>query len=332
MCGICGFYGFEDKDLLKRMNAKITHRGPDQDGFYFDKKISLAMRRLSIIDLSEKGRQPHHNEDETIWVVFNGEIYNFQELKESLEKKKHQFYSGTDTEVIVHAYEEWGFDCLKYFNGMFAFALWDRNKNLLFIARDRLGVKPLHYYWDGEKFLFASEIKAILEDHSIKKEINEQALSEFLSLEYVPAPHTMFKNIYKLKPGHYLTLKEKKLTITQYWDISNKENTRYNEQDWVDTTKELLKDAVEKRMISDVPLGAFLSGGIDSSTVVAIMSSFSELPIKTFSIGFTEASYDESKDARIIAEKFNTDHHEKIVDAKEILKIFPKVKIGRAHV
>lgn len=325
MCGICGFYGFEDKELLKKMNRKLIHRGPDQDGFYFDKNISLGMRRLSIIDLSERGRQPHHNEDETVWVVFNGEIYNFQEIKNTLEKRKHHFYSGTDTEVIVHAYEEWGFDCLKHFNGMFAFALWDKKKKLLFIARDRLGVKPLHYYWDNEKFLFASEIKAILEDKTIKREINTEALAEFIAFEYVPAPHTMFKNIYKLKPGHYLTLKEKTLTITQYWNTNVKENTKYNEQDWIDTTKELLKDAVEKRMISDVPLGAFLSGGIDSSTVVAIMSKLSQKPIKTFSIGFTEESYDESKDARIIAETFHTEHHEKIIEAKEILKILPIV-------
>lgn len=325
MCGICGFYGFENKDLIRRMNAKLIHRGPDQDGFYFDKDISLAMRRLSIIDLSEKGRQPHHNEDESIWVVFNGEIYNFQEIKETLEKKKHHFYSGTDTEVIVHAYEEWGFECLNHFNGMFAFALWDSNKKLLFIARDRLGVKPLHYYWDKKRFLFASEIKAILEDSSIKRELNPEALSEFLCFEYVPAPHTMFKNIYKLKPGHYLTLKGETLSIIEYWDSKTEENKTYTEQDWIDSTKDLIEDAVEKRMLSDVPLGAFLSGGIDSSTVVAMMSRFSDSAIKTFSIGFTESSYDESKDARKVAELYKTDHQEKIVEAKEILKIFPKV-------
>ncbi len=325
MCGICGFYGLEDKNLLKRMTAKILHRGPDQDGFYIDKNISLGMRRLSIIDLSANGRQPHHNENESIFVVFNGEIYNFQEIKKVLEKKGHKFYSHTDTEVIVHAYEEYGFDCLQHFNGMFAFALWDSNKKLLFIARDRLGVKPLHYFWDKERFLFSSEIKSILEDRSITREINPEALKEFFALEYVPAPLTIFKGIYKLKPGHYLTLKDKELTIQKYWDIPNKENLKYTKQDWIDSTKELLEESIERRMISDVPLGAFLSGGIDSSTVVAMMSKLSEKPIKTFSIGFTEASYDESKDARIIAEKFKTDHHEKIVEAEEILKTFNKI-------
>lgn len=324
MCGICGVYGLEDKKLIKAMNSRIAHRGPDQEGYFFDKEIMLGHRRLSIIDLSERGRQPMHNEDETIWIVFNGEIYNFQELKEGLEKKGHKFYSETDTEVIVHAYEEYGAACVNYFNGMFAFAIWDSNKKQIFLARDRLGVKPLVYYKDEEKFLFASEIKAILEDKAIKREVNTEALGQFIAFEYVPAPLTMFKNIYKLPAGHYAMLKDNKLHIEKYWDIPEGE-TKKDEHMLVAETRKLLTDAIQKRMISDVPLGAFLSGGIDSSAVVAMMSQGNEQPIKTFSIGFTEESYDESPAARLVAEKFKTDHHEKIVEPKTIIPLFDKL-------
>src|SRR3989344_2558479 len=213
MCGISGAYGIEDKKLIRSMNSKISHRGPDQEGYFFDKDIMLGHRRLSIIDLSERGRQPMHNEDETVWVVFNGEIYNFLDIKDELEKKGHRFYSETDTEVIVHAYEEYGTECLKHFNGMFAFALWDANKKQLFLARDRLGVKPLHYYKDDKKFLFASEIKAILEDPTVPRKVNTDALSQFIAFEYVPAPLTMFQGIYKLPAGHYALLQNNQLII-----------------------------------------------------------------------------------------------------------------------
>jgi len=196
MCGICGVYGFDDRKLIRAMNKTLVHRGPDQEGYFIDKNIMLGHRRLSIIDLSSKGKQPTHNEDKTVWCVYNGEIYNFAEIRDELEKKGHRFYSNTDTEVIVHAYEEYGFECLKYFNGMFAFALWDSKKKLLFLARDRIGVKPLHYYYDKKKFVFASEIKAILADKDIPRKVNHEALSQFIGFEYVPAPLTMFEGIY----------------------------------------------------------------------------------------------------------------------------------------
>ena len=324
MCGISGAYGIEDKKLIRSMNSKISHRGPDQEGYFFDKDIMLGHRRLSIIDLSERGRQPMHNEDETVWVVFNGEIYNFLDIKDELEKKGHRFYSETDTEVIVHAYEEYGTECLKHFNGMFAFALWDANKKQLFLARDRLGVKPLHYYKDDKKFLFASEIKAILEDPTVPRKVNTDALSQFIAFEYVPAPLTMFQGIYKLPAGHYALLQNNQLIIKQYWNAPPGEFKK-DEQTMIEETRKLLADSIQKRMISDVPLGAFLSGGIDSSTVVAMMSKHSDQPIKTFSIGFTEQSYNESSDARLVAETFRTDHHEKIVAPESIIPIFDKL-------
>ena len=323
MCGICGFYGFEDKELIKAMNDKLHHRGPDQEGYYSNKNIMLGHRRLNIIDLSETGRQPCHNENDTIHLVYNGEIYNFQEIKEDLESKGHVFYSKTDTEVIVHAYEEYGPECLQKFNGMFAFALWDDDKKLLFLARDRFGVKPLHYYKDKDKFIFASEIKAILEA-DIPRKVNKTALTQFLAFEYVPAPLTMFENINKLPAGHYAILKDNNLTIKQWYDVKVEEKD-WDEQKLIKETKNLLKESVKLRLMSDVPLGSFLSGGIDSSTVVGMMSQLTDDPIKTFSIGFTEKSYDESAEARLVANKFNTDHTEKIVDPQDIIPLFKKL-------
>src|SRR3989338_3533904 len=272
MCGICGVYGFDDRKLIRAMNKTLVHRGPDQEGYFID-------------------------------------------------KKGHRFYSNTDTEVIVHAYEEYGFECLKYFNGMFAFALWDSKKKLLFLARDRIGVKPLHYYYDKKKFVFASEIKAILADKDIPRKVNHEALSQFIGFEYVPAPLTMFEGIYKLPAAHYLVVKNKKVEVHKYWDVVPQE---LNGIDLIKTTRNLIHDSVKMRLVSDVPLGAFLSGGIDSSTIVSVMSSLSD-NVKTFSIGFNESTYDESKYARLVADKFKTDHTEKIIDPKDIIPLFDKI-------
>ena len=327
MCGICGIYSFEGekigKSQVKSMCDAIAYRGPDDEGYFIDKNIGLGMRRLSTIDLST-GKQPIHNEEEDIWVVFNGEIYNFPELKEELETKGHRFYTNSDTEVIVHAYEEYGVECLQKFNGMFAFALWDSKKKQLFIARDRLGVKPLHYYIDKKKFIFGSEIKSILKDQSVARKVNIDALQQYLALEYIPAPLTMFEGINKLPPGHYLLLKNGKIDIKKYWDLSFNPGEN-SEAYYIAKTRSLLKDAVEKRLISDVPFGAFLSGGIDSSTIVCFMSEIMNQPVKTFSIGFNEESYNETKYARIVANKFNTEHYEQIVDSEKIRPLFKEM-------
>jgi len=306
MCGIAGF-NFEDKDLIKKMCDSIEHRGPDDYGYYTDKFASIGNRRLSIIDLN-KGKQPIHNEDKTIWVVFNGEIYNFLDIKDELEKRGHNFYTNTDTEVIVHAYEEYKEDCVKLFRGMFAFCVYDLNERKLFLARDRIGKKPLYYTNDIERFLFASELKAILCDEEFKKEINLEALHHYLTFGYIPTPLSILHGIKKLEPGHYLVFKDKEISIEKYWDVSFNE-IRSDENYFASRLFETLKDSVKSRLISDVPLGALLSGGIDSSIIVGLMSKLNN-NVKTFSIGFNEKDFDELKYARIISEKFNTDHKE----------------------
>ena len=279
MCGITGIYDPNttniDKKLIRSMADSLRHRGPDDHGYFFDKNIALAQRRLSIIDL-KTGKQPIYNEDKSKVIIYNGELYNFQEIKKDLEKKSHKFSTNTDTEVILHAYEEYGDSCLKLFNGMFAFAIYDSKNKSLFIARDRLGIKPLYYYFNDSKFSFASELKSILQDKSIEKQINPQALHNFFAYEYVPSPLTILKKIKKLPPAHYLLLKNNKLTIKKYWDIKFQRSNK-SKSYFLKKIPELLKESVEKRLISDVPLGAFLSGGIDSSTIVALMNtSFSD--------------------------------------------------------
>jgi asparagine synthase (glutamine-hydrolysing) len=253
MCGIAGF-NWEDKELLLSMNNVLSHRGPDQSGTYEDRNVSLGHRRLSIIDLSEKGRQPMGNEDGTSWIVFNGEIYNFKEIKAKLAS--HRFSSASDTEVIIHAYEEHGTNCVQMLNGDFAFAIYDSRKKLLFLARDRLGIKPLYYYANGEKFVFASELKAVLEDREIEREINHQALWDYLSLRFVPGENTIIKGVKKLLPGHYAVydLNAHSLKVSKYWDISPA-ISKMSEKEAAKRFAELFKDSVEKRLISDVPLG-----------------------------------------------------------------------------
>ncbi len=324
MCGICGFYGFEDASLLRRMNQCIKHRGPDAEGFYSDRTCSLGNRRLAIIDLSPAGKMPMCNEDESIWVTFNGEIYNFADIRKELEKKGHKFKSNTDTECILHAYEEYGKECVKKFGGMFAFALWDSNKKLLLLARDRIGVKPLYYYWNNGKMLFASEIKSILQA-DVPREVDMQGLYHYLTFVNIPAPLTLFKGIKKLPPGCIAIIQNSKINIEQYWDVANyKIDYSMTEEKARLGTIELLVNSVRQRMISDVPQGVFLSGGIDSSSIVALMSELSEEPVNTFSIatGKTE-KYNELKYAKIVADKFDTNHREIHLGDMDIAKFLP---------
>ncbi|MCK5529412.1 MAG: asparagine synthase (glutamine-hydrolyzing), partial [Kiritimatiellae bacterium] len=314
MCGICGF-NWKDKKLIKSMNDVIQHRGPDQDGVYCCKDISFGHRRLSIIDLSEHGRQPMFNEDKTICMVFNGEIYNYEELKPQLIALGHKFISDSDSEVIIHAYEEYGIDVLDKLRGMFAFSIWDSKKELMFLARDRIGIKPLYYYHKGDKFLFGSEIKSILEDATVPRVVNLQAMYDYIGFEFVPAPQTMFKDIYKVPAGHYLILKGDQLEMKQYWDMSlvpAQEELSFEES--VEREKEELEYAVKSHLMSDVPLGVFLSGGLDSSALVAMMRKHITGPLKTFTIGYNDKTFSEVEYAKQVADYFDTEHHVLILD------------------
>ncbi|RMD94714.1 MAG: asparagine synthase (glutamine-hydrolyzing) [Calditrichaeota bacterium] len=313
MCGICGVTYFDQNykvlpEMVERMCDVIVHRGPDDSGLYVHRNTGLGMRRLSIIDLVT-GHQPIANEDQSIWIVFNGEIYNHLELRKELETRGHKFKTRTDTEAILHAYEEYGVDCPQKLNGMFAFAIFDQKKQSLFLARDRLGIKPLYYYQDNEKLAFGSELKSILELPNIPRQVNSVALDIYMTFEYIPAPHSIFKNIYKLPPGHFLLLKDGKIKIKSYWELHFDERP-WEENQLCEELIDLLQDAVKIRLMSDVPLGAFLSGGIDSSTVVALMSRVMDRPVETFSIAFKESSYNEAHYARTIASTFHTNHHE----------------------
>lgn len=322
MCGICGF-NWSDNKLIQEMAGILCHRGPDQTGSFSDNGASLGHRRLSIIDLSKKGIQPMCNENESIFISFNGEIYNFKDLKKILEEKGHRFESDTDTEVIIHAYEEWNTDCVKKLRGMFAFAIWDSNKKQFFLARDRLGIKPLYYYHDQKKFIFSSEIKSILLDKTIKKEIDDESMYYFLGYEYVPAPRTMFKGINKLMPGHTLIYKDGEITINKYWNLTFS-NKIYDEKYFSKKIYDLLEESIRMRLMSDVPLGAFLSGGVDSSSIVGLMSQMIDEPIKTFSIGYEDESFSEFQYAKQVSELFGTDHKEIMVDPYSI-EVFEKV-------
>ena len=326
MCGICGIVSPKliDEKLLRSMCRVLTHRGPDDEGIYLnegmEKRIGLGHKRLSIIDLGG-GHQPMHNEDETIWIVFNGEIYNFQDLRKGLEQDGHKFYTYTDTEVIIHLYEERGAGCLNELRGMFAFAIWDERKKRLFLARDRVGKKPLVYAYQDNEFIFASELKSILEHPCVKREIEPCALDLYLTYQYVPSPWTIFKGINKLPPAHYLIYENGKVTVNRYWELPFTPKMKIDEEEACEETIRLLEESTKLRLISDVPIGAFLSGGIDSSAVVAMMARTGAKPIKTFSIGFEVGSFNELKFARIIARHFNTEHKEFIVkpDAIEVL-------------
>ncbi|MFH1307829.1 MAG: asparagine synthase (glutamine-hydrolyzing) [archaeon] len=322
MCGIVGILGFGDKKLVRKMNNILVHRGPDDCGYYSDKNIELGHRRLAIIDLSKAGKQPMSNEDETLWIVFNGEIYNFANLRQELEEKGHKFKSDSDTEVIIHSYEEYGSSCLEKFNGIFAFAIYDSKKKELFIARDRVGVKPLYYYQEGKKLLFASEIKAILEYPEIKREIDlEGFYSYFISGSYSPAPLTMIKNVKQLPPGYFGVYKDNKLKLEKYWDLNF---TKSGEINWEKELEKRFYSSVKAQMISDVPIGAYLSGGIDSSSIVAGMSRYSD-KVRTFSVGFDSGEViNELEYARQVSQKFSTEHKE-IVVGQEGVKIIPEL-------
>ena len=326
MCGISGKLYFDparsvEREVLERMNAVLAHRGPDDAGIYCDGPIGLAHRRLSIIDLSPAGHQPMSNEDDTIWIVFNGEIYNFQSLRPDLLHRGHRFRSNTDTEVILHLYEEHGTDCLRFLRGMFAFALWDGPRRQLFLARDRLGKKPLSYQQDAQGLRFASEVKAILQDSEVTARPDPVGISHYLTYGYVPGSGSAFLGVRKLPPGHYLTWRDGRTDVVRYWRLRRDQKQERPEEEWCQEILARLEEAVRLRMISDVPLGAFLSGGIDSSAVVALMSRAGAGPVKTFSIGFEEPEYDELKYARQVAERFGTEHHELVVrpDAAAIL-------------
>ncbi len=330
MCGICGKVYFNphhkaERPIIEAMASVLKHRGPDDQGVYIDGPAGIGHQRLSIIDISPAGHQPMSNEDGSIWIVFNGEIYNFEELRAELQAKGHIFTSQTDTETIIHLYEEKDTDCLDSLRGMFAFAIWDVKKQRLLLARDRVGKKPLVYAVTGEAIIFGSEIKAILQDPSVPVEVDYEALHHYLTYQYVPSPWTIFKAIRKLPPAHSLIVQHGTIAMRKYWHLSYRHKLIFPHlRDYIDQFRALFTEAVKIRLRSDVPLGAFLSGGIDSSATVAVMSQLTNRPIKTFSIGFHESEYNEIPFAAVVAKKFNTEHTEFIVKP-DAVRILPKL-------
>ncbi len=325
MCGICGKYspsGVQPEDVEQMMDT-IAHRGPDDSGCYVRGKIGLGSRRLSIIDL-HSGRQPISNEDGTVWIVYNGEVYNFPDLRRELESKGHAFRTNSDTEAIVHLYEELGERCVEKLSGMFAFALWDEKREKLLLARDRIGQKPLFYSQAGEEFLFGSEIKAILAHHNQAPELDPLAMHDYLSLRFISPPRTIFKHIQKLPPAHTLVYQNGKISLRQYWRLSFREKLTLSEPEILEALRERLKDTVDSHMLSDVPVGAFLSGGLDSSMVVAVLAGDLGRKPQTFSIGVDESDFDETPYARIVAEQYGTRHIEERVQA-DLINLLPKM-------
>ncbi len=332
MCGIAGWANLENNHsqnsseaVLHSMCERMKHRGPDSEGLWLGENVALGMRRLSIIDL-HTGEQPVYSEDKSIVAVMNGELYNFREVREDLEKRGHQFETQTDTEILPHLYEEYGDAMLEQINGMFAFALWDKPKKKLLIARDRFGEKPLYYgVFDG-KLIFASEPKVLLANPAVKAEINLDALRSYLSFDYVPAPNSIYKNIYKLPAAHLLTLEKGEIKTRRYWNLSwQKSSTNLSLSDKATELRELLADAVRMRLVSDVPLGILLSGGVDSSTVAALATQFSSEKVKTFSIGFEEDSFDESKFARQVAAHLGTEHYEEKLSVEKAADLISEI-------
>jgi len=333
MCGICGILnitgdGKIDSDQLKKMTDVIIHRGPDDVGYYIKDNIGLGIRRLSIIDLVT-GHQPISNEDQSIWIVLNGEIYNFLELKDNLIKKGHRFRTKTDTEVIVHLYEEYGTECVKHLRGMFCFALWDDNHKRLVLAKDRIGIKPLYYAICQNQLIFGSEIKSILQHPLFEREIDLDALKDYFTFLYIPAPKTIFSGISKLLPGHILVQEDKKLTIKKYWELKYETSLKQSEDYFVEGFLEKLKEAVRMHLLSDVPLGAFLSGGIDSGSITAITSQYFK-ELKTFCIGFDlssasglELSFDERDKAERISYLYQTEHYEMVLKSGDMKRCLP---------
>ena len=310
MCGIAGIT-WNDTQLAARMAARIAHRGPDQSGLYADGQVTLAHQRLSILDLSDRGRQPMCSNDGSIALVFNGEIYNFIEIRQELEAKGHVFQSECDTEVIVQAYLRWGTECVQHFNGMFAFALWDRQREEIIMARDRIGIKPLYYALtnDSRNLVFASEIKAVLECAQVSTDIDPESLYQFLGFEFVPAPNTIFRKVHKLPPGHILRWQRGRPPIVErYWRLQIR-SVRRSRREHEQMLRELLERSVRRQLIADVPLGVFLSGGLDSSAIVSMMSRLGVAPLDTFSLHYEDASFSELEYAQYVAEKFHTRHH-----------------------
>lgn len=322
MCGICGIIDTAkapiDKARVTAMARAMAHRGPDDEGIYSAAGVCLGHRRLSIIDLSSAGHQPLSNEDKAIWAVLNGEIYNYKELRAELQKKGHIFHSNSDTEVLVHLYEAQGKECVKSILGMYAFAIWDSKRQSLLLARDRIGKKPLLYSYRDGKLCFASEFRALLESNLVEKKINLQALDYYFTFGYIPAPLTIYANVFKLLPGHILCLEKQQIKTERYWQLDFTKKLDICEKEAKEEISRLLTEAVRARLYSDVPLGVFLSGGIDSSLVVGMMAKLCNQKIRTFSIGFDEAEYDELKYARSIARHFDTEHKEFIVRPKAL--------------
>lgn len=333
MCGICGVFSaadqLPDRDLITRMTDVLKHRGPNDQRVYAQGPIGLGVARLAIIDLSPAAHQPMSNEDETVWIAYNGEVYNHRELRQELETRGHRYRSQADTESVLHAYEEYGYACLDRLRGMYALAIWDSRQQNLFLAVDRLGIKPLYYTQVGATFLFASEVKAILQHPAVRRQIDFQALDEYLRYCYIPSPRTIFQGIRRLPPAHYMVVREDKVEIKRYWNVRFQPDPTRTEADWAEETLELLRQSVRMQLMSDVPLGCFLSGGMDSSALVALMSQTASRPVKTFTIGFRAqgkgySRYDEVEYARLVARRFGTEHHEFIVEPK-VLDVLPKV-------
>ena len=329
MCGICGIIEWRngkagERADIERMCGQMIHRGPDREGVWLSGPVGLGHRRLSIIDLSDSAAQPMLNEDGSVILTFNGEIYNFQSLRKDLLERGHRFRSNSDSEVIIHLYEEKGVDCLQDLRGMFAFAIWDKRRQRLFLARDRVGKKPLKYFHDGKRFIFASELKSILALPDIPREEDRRAIHYYLAYGYCPAPMTGFQGIHKLPPAHYALVENGKLSIERYWQLSYRRKSDLSEAEWREALLERLEECVRLRLISDVPLGVFLSGGIDSSAITALMAKVSSTRAKTFSIGFSNDRFNELPYARQIAERYDTEHHEFVVEPMNV-DIVPKL-------
>jgi asparagine synthase (glutamine-hydrolysing) len=323
MCGICGYAGFTiDEQMLQRMTGTITHRGPDDEGFFTDEKVGLGMRRLSIIDVAG-GHQPIFNEDRSLAIIFNGEIYNYNALADDLLRRGHQIQTHSDTETILHLYEEYGFDCVQYLRGMFAFAIYDIRQQSLFIVRDRLGIKPLYYWTQNGKLLFGSEIKTVLECERVPREPYLPAIDTYLSLRYVPGPETIFAGIYKLPAGHWLLWQNEQISIGRYWTPPLHSGPYKPDAYYQEYFVELFTESVRMRLMSEVPLGAYLSGGLDSSCIVATMAEFTSQPVKTFSVGFGWSG-DELSEAQEVAQLLACDHHE-IICRPEDMALLPKI-------
>jgi asparagine synthase (glutamine-hydrolysing) len=333
MCGIVGFKSIREfqalQESLSEATSRLAHRGPDDSGLFFDERccVGLGHRRLSVIDLSKAGQQPMSSEDGKVHIVYNGEVYNYREIRDSLEAQGHEFRSETDTEVILKGYLQWGVECLQKFIGMFSLAIWDSRKQQLYLARDRLGIKPLFYYFRDGNLLFASELKALMALKSFHRDIDADSIPLFLHYQYVPAPKTIFKNTYKLLPGHYLLFNGEDLNADRYWAPPNEPegdlSAVKDEESLLSRLDELLTEAVSLRLISDVPLGALLSGGIDSSMIVALMQKVSNAPVRTFSIGFDVEGYDEAVWAAEVAKHLETDHTELYVTPREAMEVIP---------